>query len=552
MTTRPAPRSLRGALDALGAGDAEALLQLQADLVDAQASRLAPVGAGSAPVQDLLARRASREGRAVVERHDDVVEIAAPIGRHGEDQMVAIHRLARGTPMSLALAEERLELTAAIYRARAQVGEWGGSAELASVFSEAVNPTAAWTGAAQAAQRIADARRVVIARASDGRIGLVADSASEALLSEVAGALRLAAGEAYDLGGTIEPGDDVPPALRAFAGDQRLHVRTAHARTRSVVVMALGAAAPEALAPIATLLVALRPPRRAILPPKLIDAVARRLPLKSGRLADRRRLARRAILLVPFLLLLLPIPVSVDAPATVEALDRRVVTAPFDGRIEAVLANPGDHVRAGRTTLVRLDSRSAESERADLLAGFQAALSQAGIARTEGRNDDARQAQLQAQQLAARAQALSLQIAQAEIRAPIDGVLGGDDLHRRVGAPVTRGETLFVVARPGRDRVEAKVSDRAIADILPGQRFVLALRAKVLSRPMAVVARIYPVAEVVQGDNIFRVIGAIDAGDSDGLLPGMEGRAAIRIGWAPLGWAILKGPVRWVRQTMWI
>ncbi len=549
----PAQRSLRGALDALGAGDAEALLRLQADLLDAQASRLVRVGVDPDKADDALARRAAREGRIVVERHDEAVDLAAPIGRDGEAQLVALHRLGRPTPLVLALAEERLELTAALFRARSGTGggEWSGAAQLASAFAGAASSAAAWNDAAAALQRLADARRVVLARVDDGRVALVADSAGPVPSSELLSTLKLAAGEAYDLGADVDPGDIPAPALRALAAGQPLHVRLAGAGRREVVVLALGAAAPEVLDPAAALLVALRPPQRAWLPPKLVDAVANRLPAERSE-ADRRRWARRAILAAPFLLLLVPVPVNVGAPVTVEALERRVVTAPFDGRIDAVLAEPGDHVRAGRTVLARLDARNAESERGDVMAGLQAALSQAGVARTEGRGDEARQAQLQAQQLTARAQALGLQIAQAEIRAPIDGVLGGDDLHRRTGSPVARGETLFVVARPGRYRAEAQVSDRDISRVKVGQRVGLALRARVLSRPTATVTRIYPTAEPVQGDNIFRVIAAIDAADAGGLLPGMEGRASIRTGWAPLGWVLLKGPVRWVRQTLWI
>ena len=551
----PARLTLRGALDALAAGDAEALVRLQAELIDAQASRLARVDVESTEATDMLARRAARDGRVTVLRHEDSAEIAAPVGRDGDVELVAVHRLIRATPMIMALAEERLELTTALFRARAGAGnsEWAGAEAIARAFAEATTTSAAWFDAAVALKDLADARRIVLARVGDGRVTLVADSAGAVASSELLASLRLAAGEAVDLGAPLDPGDPPPPALRVFAGNQTLHARNSSSGRRGAVVIALGAAIPAALQPAAHLLVALRPPPRTILPSRLVDAVVRRLPARDGEAAaDRQRRARRAILLAPLLLLLVPVPITVGAPVTVEALDQRVVTAPFDGRIESVAAEPGDRVQAGRTVLARLDSRQAESERGDVVAQLQAALSAAGVARTEGRGDDARQAQLQAQQLSARAQSLALQISSAELRAPIDGVLGGDDLRRRIGSPVSRGETLFVVAAPGRYRAEAKVSDRDIGNLRVGQNMSLALRARVLSRPTAIVARIYPIAEVVQGDNIFRVIGTIDKSDSAGLLPGMEGRASVRTSWAPLGWALLKGPVRWVRQSLWI
>jgi hypothetical protein len=67
----------------------------------------------------------------------------------------------------------------------------------------------------------------------------------------------------------------------------------------------------------------------------------------------------------------------------------------------------------------------------------------------------------------------------------------------------------------------------------------------------AVVERIRPMAEVVDGRNVFRVVARLTDAEVGDLRPGMEGWARIethRTSWLA---AVLHDPVRWVRRRFW-
>lgn len=557
--SRPQPASLRDALTNLsgvsGRSAAEALLRLQSDLLNAGSSRLVRLDGEATDPAAALAQRAALDGSVVQERREGGATIAVGLGDIDGTLVAAVHELERATPLALALAHERMELTAALYRAliRPKGSGWDEAAALVAAFSGAASRSASLVDAAKALQRFAGAHRVILASYKDGAVASVADSAEPRASAEHLARLKLVAGEVYDFADSRRAAGPLPPALRALAGELAASTALAAQGGRSIAVIALGAERPEILDASARLIVSARPAGWTLLPPALVAAAAERLPWPRTWSADKRRhWSTRAILASPLLLLLVPIPVDVTAAVAIQPLDQRIVTAPFDGRIEAVEAQPGDRVQAGRSVLVRLDARSALSERADVLANLQAALSQADAARIEGRSDDERLARLRAQQFAARAEILRIQIAAADIRAPIDGIVGGDDLRKRVGSPVSRGDTLFTVARPGRYRAEIRVPDRDIGPVASGDHVSLALKARPFDRPTATVTRIYPIAEVEEGENIFRVVAEIDDGGTTYLLPGMEGQASIRTGWAPAGWALLKTPVRWLRQKLWI
>jgi hypothetical protein len=68
----------------------------------------------------------------------------------------------------------------------------------------------------------------------------------------------------------------------------------------------------------------------------------------------------------------------------------------------------------------------------------------------------------------------------------------------------------------------------------------------------AVVERIRPMAEVIEGRNVFRVIARLSGAEAEGLRPGMEGWARIETGRTTWLAALLRDPVRWVRRRLWI
>jgi hypothetical protein len=66
------------------------------------------------------------------------------------------------------------------------------------------------------------------------------------------------------------------------------------------------------------------------------------------------------------------------------------------------------------------------------------------------------------------------------------------------------------------------------------------------------VLRVRPLAEIVQGRNVFRVIAELDTAAQAGLRPGMEGWARIETGRTTWLLWLTRDPVRWVRRQLWV
>jgi hypothetical protein len=130
-------------------------------------------------------------------------------------------------------------------------------------------------------------------------------------------------------------------------------------------------------------------------------------------------------------------------------------------------------------------------------------------------------------------------------------VIVAGDLRRSLGQPVGRGQLLFEIALGGPLRAEILVLDEHAPAVQPGQRVRLAPAAEPNRRREAVVERVRPMAELVDGRNVFRVIARLEDTQQEGLRPGMEGWARIETGrttW--LAW-LLRDPVRWLRRQFW-
>ena len=552
--------ALRSALDALAGGDADAGLRMaafQAQLLNSEARVLARVADGAVldpatlgAIETRLALAAARDGVAV--EGNGAAALIGPDPAGGD--RVVIHKLSAPTPLAQALARERLELASAVGRAHGESSDEGLAATLAGFAAANWTPAALAALATDLAARCA-APRLALALLRRRRVTAVAESGAPALSDEARRRLALAAGEVADtealivdagnggFTGVDRVADGAP--LRGFSGVSPggdgivLLVWGPSDAARAIAIIA-------ALAPVVTA----RLHRPGLV--ERFDAAVTRLPWPARvAAADRPRWARRLLAGAAALVLLLPVPDGVGAPLTIEPLVRRAVTAPASARIEAVKVEPGDAVTAGQL-LVLLDSAPVEREREEAQSALQGAAGEAGRARADGDVDAERIAQFKVAQLAAQLALLDARLAETEVAAPIAGIVGGEDLRRRVGAGVQRGELLFTIAASNGNRADIRVADSDIDRVALGQRVSMALAARPLARIGGKIVRIYPLAEVIEGRNVFRAVAAIDAGDSDGLRPGMAGSATIRSGWSPLAWQALRAPVRWLRLWLWV
>jgi multidrug efflux pump subunit AcrA (membrane-fusion protein) len=549
---------LRQALDALASDGPDRWQQValfQSQLLNSEAHMLvsvAPDGALQPEALDaqvaVLALAADRDGVVVEGRG-----AAALLGHDGDGlSIVAVHRLAQEGALAQALARERLELVRAIVGAQAA----GASAAIEALVLEAAATDLADSDLHAMAVRTAElagAPRLAIALLSRLRVVRVADSLAETLSAEARRALELAAGEVAD-------GASPTAGTGGFTGMDRVaegaSVQTSLSLTpdgTGIVILCWppgDASVTAAVARRAAPVVVARLKRPGL--SDRFDRLVSRGPWPASIEAERRpRIAGRLLTVVALAVLLLPVPDRVQAPLRIEPLQRRVVTAPVTARIDAVFVNPGDRVAAGQA-LVRFDSAGLARERDEAATGLQAASSQAASARAEGDVEAERLAQLRVAQLAGQVTLLESRLAETEVKAPIAGTVNGEDLRQRVGATVGRGDGLFSIAAPGGYRAELLVGDSDVGRVEVGSRVSMRLASRPLGRLGGTVRRVYPLAEVVDGRNIFRTLVTIDADDSEGLRAGMSGTGWVSGSWAPLGWQAVRPAVRWVRLRLWL
>jgi RND family efflux transporter MFP subunit len=276
----------------------------------------------------------------------------------------------------------------------------------------------------------------------------------------------------------------------------------------------------------------------------------------AGRLARdvksrlRRRTAQIALLAAAALAVLLATPVTYRLPCecVIEPVVRRHVVAPFAGRLEFALVEPGDVVQQGQP-LARMDEQelrweltglSAEYEQAQ--KGYDAALA----ARTAGA---AQVALLEMQQLAAKMQMLEARQEQLTIASPLAGVVTRGDLERSAGAPLTVGQTLFEIAPLDEMVVEIAVPEHEVRHFQPGAEVSLGLHAFPGRTWSGTLDRIHPRAEIRDDANVFIAEMKLPNPD-DRLRPGMQGWAKITGPRRKLGWIWLHRPWEALRSRL--
>lgn len=476
---------------------------------------------------------------------------ATAAGAAGPDgaPAVLVIELRSGIPLDLALTRERLAFLGALAEAggaEAALAAQGPGALAAAAAEALLAATDREAGLRAAAQRLAGAlpgvERAALVLPEARRLAL-SDQPVVERGAELARTLFGLAEEALQRAAPrlMPAGAPASPAERAYAASAPAAAMAAlagpDARLVVLLFFAPGAQPSEAavarLAPIAGLL----------------DAAARGRPARAP--WPRARWLALAAGAALFAAGFLPRVAEVPAPMLLQPERAQLVTAPQDGLLEASEARPGDAVRAGVTPLARLATREIALELAAARARAANDRREATIARAAGQPAQEQIASLAARRAEAQVALLENRLALADMRAPVDGVILSGDLRRGVGQPVTRGQVLFEIALEGPLRVEVLVLDADAAPVAPGQPLRFALAGEPWRERRAVIERVRPMAEFVEGRNVFRAIARLEEPDA-ALRPGMEGWARIEVGrtnwW---GWA-LREPIRWVRRALWV
>ena len=238
-----------------------------------------------------------------------------------------------------------------------------------------------------------------------------------------------------------------------------------------------------------------------------------------------------------------------EASFVVEAIEQRVLPAPFDGYIEEVYVPLGAKVKKDQL-LARLQTSDLELQLNESRAEIRRYRTEAEAARRDGKTAEVQIAEAQADQALAKAKRLQERIKQSEIRSPIDGTVVVGDLEKQLGAPVETGNVLFEIAPIHAMRAELAMPEDLIADVRLDMRGQLAATGHPDERIGFQVERINPVAEVVSEKNVFKIRARLDE-TRDWMRPGMEGLAKVDIGQRHYAWIWTRRLVNWVRMKLW-
>lgn len=280
------------------------------------------------------------------------------------------------------------------------------------------------------------------------------------------------------------------------------------------------------------------------------ESVRRGLRVALGPTHTWAKAAALALLVSALVVTLVEVPFRVDAPFELQAVTRRQVPAPFEGFLASAAVRSGDRVEAG-SVLGELDTSELQLQRARLEAERLTHQKEADEARREGQTVDVQIAEAMASEAQVEIDLLTHQIGQATLRAPVGGSVISEDLSQKVFTPVQRGELLFEVARLGQQRAEMRVSDKDIPWISEGMTGSLA-PASAPGDPVAFrVDQVEPIAEVVDGENVFRVrLELLET--RDWFRPGVAGVAKVDVGRGSILWVYTREAIDFVRLRLWL
>jgi multidrug efflux pump subunit AcrA (membrane-fusion protein) len=266
---------------------------------------------------------------------------------------------------------------------------------------------------------------------------------------------------------------------------------------------------------------------------------------------------------------------KVSAPFQFVASQKRSMSAPYEGYLEAVNVKPGDRFVKGQVLAeMRTDDIKVQYAKAEAEMKGQLAIAYQKRAEKQNPNALAEGAVAMEQAEAAKAEMAKWQLYldKAKIVAPFDGRVlrpgqGLGDLDDKIGSPVKQGDVLFELEETGHKlKAELAVPERDIhfireAPASPEDRKKdtngwtgkLATNSLPTEDLPFTIDRIVPLGtpDANQSDNTFKVYVVLDQEPPPYIRAGMAGEARIHAGKQKIGWIWTHRLVDWLRLKLW-
>lgn len=275
--------------------------------------------------------------------------------------------------------------------------------------------------------------------------------------------------------------------------------------------------------------------------------------LERVKLALRAGKHRRRVLVAAVCALVVPVPLTVLAPAEVTPKDPFVVRAPLDGVIDRLFAQPNQRVEAG-TPLFALDSTALASRYALANKNYATAqeeyrqTAQLAVTDDKDRLDMAlRKGKLD--QSAVELDYTARELARVSVTAPRAGVAVFSDPNDWNGKAVSIGEKVMLLADPAHVELTAYVPVADNVDVVPGASVTLYPKSSPLASYDARIDTVaYRAEPTPEGVVAYRVKATFTGSVRPPL--GVMGTARIHGRWVPLAYYLLRRPLASARQWL--
>lgn len=265
--------------------------------------------------------------------------------------------------------------------------------------------------------------------------------------------------------------------------------------------------------------------------------------------------ARRGAAVVA-LFVAIPWPLRVSTNATIVPAQRRVVSSIEGGVIERVAVKEGDIVHPG-SLLAQLNDGEHRIKLAQAQAELESARRELGEA--EFRNDpsSAGQAKIRVDLHTAEVQLEQKRVSDARLLSPLGGVVVTPKVEEKVGTQLKPGEGFAEIVEQNRVAAELSVLEPDLSLVSPGEVVALKLNAFPTRTLRGNIERVGAQSRSESNEQYF-LVRAIFPNPGGLVKDGMVGRARIRSrggwfqsGWYPVGYALLRAPLRWLWMKMW-
>ncbi len=263
---------------------------------------------------------------------------------------------------------------------------------------------------------------------------------------------------------------------------------------------------------------------------------------------------RRRFFLIIIGILLIPVPLTILAPAELVASHPAVIRVPIEGVVDEFFVKPNEKVIEGQP-LFKLDLTSLKSR-------LQIAQQETQVASTEYRqstlqslSDSKSRIQLAPQEGKALEKKLESEyvrdlLDKAQIKSPREGVAIFDDPSEWIGKPVQAGERVMIVANEKEMEIEAWIAPDNAIQLPQNAKVILYLNISPLSPIKGNVKSIsYEAIQRPDATYAYRLRAIVDEKNINQRI-GLKGTAKISGQYVPMAYWIFRKPLAFVRQFL--